>query len=334
MVHSYLVEGKYVHIPTENYKLAILCLRYLTFECFDCELADEKVQKFLMEGYYSFQDYAVLHWIDHLESYVTSLDQTDLPNHEDFGSAIEDFFTAYGAGDTKRGDVRKELEESCAILSDAKYFESLLLLIIHARQARKLDEGMSALGDLGRAIVKIRSIFEDLSIAPSLEPETKKRLEVYYGTLWNKCPRHLCFYFHEGFSTTVRRDQHVDRHERPFCCTETGCPRILYGFSAEKELKKHILNNHPDPSTFAWKFPRVKKEPTKHSCSFCDKEYTRANSLRIHLRTHKNERPFNCKTCGKAFVRKHDCERHERLLHNEQGQVVSEDIVTSSQATP
>jgi predicted RNA-binding Zn-ribbon protein involved in translation (DUF1610 family) len=134
--------------------------------------------------------------------------------------------------------------------------------------------------------------------------------------------------------TATQRDKHVDRHERPFCYTESGCPRIHFGFSSEKELKKHMEINHPDPSTFAWKFPKAKKQSTTHRCSVCQKEYTRANSLRIHLRTHNNERPFNCRTCGKAFVRKHDCERHERLLHDEEGQLVEEDAPTSSQASP
>jgi hypothetical protein len=333
-VYSYLIEGKHVHTSTEDYKLAILCLRYLTFECFDYELPEEKVKKFLMDGYYAFQDYAVLHWVDHLESYITSLDQSNPTTHDDFGSAIEDFFTAYGAGDTERRQVEKQLEKRCAALTNAEYFESLLLMITHARKARKVDDHMTALGELGQAIAKNRLFLEDLIVLPSMEPETRRQLEIYYGALWNKCPRHLCFYFHEGFSTTARRDQHVVRHERPFCCPEPGCPRILYGFSSDKELKKHININHPDPNTFAWKFPKARKESTKHRCNVCEKEYTRASSLRIHLRTHNNERPFNCKTCGKAFVRKHDCERHKRLLHDEQGQVVGEDALTSSQPSP
>jgi len=75
--------------------------------------------------------------------------------------------------------------------------------------------------------------------------------------------------------------------------------------------------NHPDPAAFAWRFPKIKKPAQKYTCTECDppKEYTRAHYLRIHKRTHKNERPFACEFCSKAFVRKHDRERHVENVH-------------------
>jgi hypothetical protein len=317
----------------EDFNMAVLCLRYLTFECFDPKLPEQSIIKFLTNGYYSFHDYAVMHWVDHLESIVKSLRFNSLLDHDELGGAIEDFFKVYGAGEAKSEDVRKELEELGSMFPDAEYLESMLLMISQARTARKADEQISALGELGRTIARIRSLLEDLNMSSTLEAEKRKLLELYYGTQWSKCPRHLCFYFHEGFSTFERRNRHVDRHERPFCCTESGCPRILIGYSSEKELKKHVNINHPNPSSFAWKFPKAKKGSIKHRCTFCENEYTRASSLRIHIRTHNNERPYNCKTCGKAFVRKHDCSRHERLLHDDQGQMVEDDALTPSQAT-
>lgn len=313
--------------------MAGLCLRYLTFECFDPELPDQQLHRFLIDGYYSFQDYAVLHWVDHLESYIKSLPLSNLPVDNDFVAAVEDFYTVYGAGETNREDVEKELKGKLNAFPNTEYVGSVLLMVTQARKARKADEKMGALGELGQTIAKIRSSLENLSTSSTLETETRQQLEFYYGTQWSKCPRHPCFYFHEGFTARAQRDQHIDRHERPFCCTETGCPRILYGFISEKELKKHINVNHPDPSTFAWKFPKAKKESTKHQCAVCGKDYTRANSLRIHLRTHNNERPYNCKSCGKTFVRKHDCERHERLLHTDQKQAIGNDAMSSSQET-
>jgi hypothetical protein len=303
----------------ENCKLAILCLRYLTFECFDPALSEQKTSEFLIDGYYGFQDYAALHWVDHLVCYLESSCVGSNPTPGDLSEAIEEFFMVYGAGESKREDIDRELEEKCAALANIEFLESMLLMICQARNARKADEQISALGELGRTITKNRSLLETLSVSPKLEPEMRQKLELYYGTQWSKCPRHRCFYFHEGFLKATQRDKHIDRHERPFCCTESGCPRILIGFSSEKELRKHINIHHPDPSTYAWKFPKVQKESTKHRCSICEKEYTRANSLRIHLLTHNDERRFKCKTCGKAFVRKHDCERHERLLHSDEG---------------
>lgn len=37
-----------------------------------------------------------------------------------------------------------------------------------------------------------------------------------------------------------------------------------------------------------------------------------------HLRSHAEEKPFQCKWpgCGKGFARQHDCKRHEQLHLN------------------
>ena len=42
------------------------------------------------------------------------------------------------------------------------------------------------------------------------------------------------------------------------------------------------------------------------------------NSPLGHMRSHNEERPFQCKWpgCGKGFARQHDCKRHEQLHSN------------------
>jgi hypothetical protein len=50
---SFLVHNNYVIVSTEGHKLAVLCLQYLIFECFDPYLSDERVRHFLMQGYFS-----------------------------------------------------------------------------------------------------------------------------------------------------------------------------------------------------------------------------------------------------------------------------------------
>lgn len=314
---SHLIQGKHVDVAKEECNLAILSLHYLTFECFMNDLPDEKLRAYLQKGYFAFQDYAVIHWVDHLESAIRTLRRDDCPNLDDLHCAVDDFWALYGVDASNFADVDKELEEKCRGLIDVEYQEKVLSLITEAWRARKAEEKMSALGMLGQIIQKNRLPLEKWSILPSDEASTREKLELYYGDKWYKCLRHHCFFFHEGFKTEERRIEHLERHERPYCCTEFGCPRIHVGYPSERELKKHIDVNHPDPSSFAWKFPKVKKEPIKHRCSTCGKEYTRSNSLRVHLFTHRGERPYKCKICAKAFVRKHGCERHELNVHAE-----------------
>lgn len=271
-----------------------------------------------MDGAYAFQEYAVLHWLDHLEAIIQCEPLSEFDNSHDLGSAVNDFYDTYGAGNSDKEDVPAELRERCHNIRDGEYAENMLLLISHARKSRSSHDQLVALGDLGSIVDRTRSILEKFSHSTVLSAESKDKLQQYYGINWHKCPRHNCFYFHEGFQDALRRENHVSRHERPFCCTELSCPRINLGFSTEKELKKHMAIQHPDPAAFAWRFPKVKKADPKHCCTLCPKEFKRAHSLKIHMRAHGNERPFKCRFCTKLFDRKDSCERHEEKLHPEQ----------------
>ncbi|KAH8594339.1 hypothetical protein B0O99DRAFT_574078 [Bisporella sp. PMI_857] len=307
---SYLIHHDLVHMHQEERELALLCLRYMLFDCFDANLLEDEVRELIGSGYYAFQDYAVVHWVDHLEDSIPYLLQSDTQIMEDINSAISDFHEAFGAAEASEDDISQELRDKCKHLEKVPFHENLLLLLGHTRKIRKQEESIAGLGEFGDIISRNRSILERLI---SLDPASKANLQTIYGEHWHKCPRHACFFFHEGFPNSARRDNHVSRHEKPFFCTETSCPRIHLGFSTEKELKRHMNINHPDPSIL---FPKIKKPPKKHVCETCSTEFTRAHNLKVHRLTHTNERPWACSLCDKTFVRKHDRDRHERLLHS------------------
>lgn len=71
----------------------------------------------------------------------------------------------------------------------------------------------------------------------------------------------------------------------------------------------------PDKASNSLNAPtkRDQKYPATLQCNLCQKQFTRSYSLRSHLRTHTDERPFVCFVCGRAFARLNDRKRHEGL---------------------
>jgi hypothetical protein len=289
-------------------------MQYLTFDCFNNELSDDDMHKFLLGGYYAFLDYASLHWDHHLERAVRFLRPQDLHDSTDLPIAINEFFEMYDPGPMEVDKTYKEYLQLCDGIEKADCYEALLLLLSHEKASRLAKEKLEALGPLGVTVRRVRAMLEGLSLSSTLDHHTMENLKNFYGENWYKCSRHACFYFHEGFANERALIQHTTRHERPFCCTEMGCTRMYIGWSTEKELKKHMKQYHPDPEAFSWKFPHVKKPRAIFQCNLCSKQFTRASSLNTHrLREHAKERPFTCKTCGKGFVRKYERDRHESI---------------------
>eukprot|EP01083_Nonionella_stella_P064901 169620_1 len=60
---------------------------------------------------------------------------------------------------------------------------------------------------------------------------------------------------------------------------------------------------------------RVKKEGILHQCEYPDCGYKTSNQahLRKHIRTHTDERPFQCEICQKAFKQKSNLKTHVRI---------------------
>jgi hypothetical protein len=287
-------------------------MQYLLFDCFDTTVSDEEITEYLSTGHYAFQDYAIMHWIDHLEASIPHLSQSFIEGVDDIVSPMKDYFNAYGSPDASEEDIPQKLKDQSAHIKEGKYYKELLLLVSSARKSRANAETFSGLGDLGGLIKKNRDFLERMYLSPTLNTTTKVRLLQYYGDNWYKCPRHACYYFHEGFAIAAGRDKHVNRHDKPFVCTAPNCTRFYHGFSTDKDLKKHMGRDHPDPTML---FPKIQKPVRKHVCDICSAEFTRAHNLKSHMNSHANNRPYPCDYCEKSFVRKYDRQRHVEKLH-------------------
>jgi hypothetical protein len=216
-----LIDENYVHIDIEERRLATLCLRYMTFDCFNQDISPEERKEYVSNGYYAFQDYAVVHWVDHLWALLSSPDSSpDLD--DDLASSANDFCEMHNLGPLVNYEVQDKLRGEFRKIKDSKYAEKMLLLLSLAKQARSTDEPLTAFDDLDETIRQSRSVLEEMS--RSMAQNSKEKLQQYYGNNWYKCPHYTCFYFHEGFLDSTSRDNHVTRHERPLCCTERDCP--------------------------------------------------------------------------------------------------------------
>ena len=349
--------------------MATRCLAYLSMPAFDIFDTQESIDKKVMQGAYSFADYAVCFWAYHLESSVSDLSLGHDELLQSITEHLEVFIDTYWTDTGKPFVVSNTLRERMQALKPSERYEQACQAVSAAKHwLRPTSKSPTSDDILSLSVVlgQIRATIERISLTV-LSPEGFiKPLAQFYGQNLYKCPRLNCQYFHQGFETKEQREQHTNKHDRSFTCPERGCPFSFIGFTTARELANHNSEHHgikpqftepefpadvppkpasardPTPETptlpnaratpepVKYHLPRVRSERKKFECNMCGKIFTRAYNLRSHLRSHNDERPFVCRTCRKAFVREADMKRHEGTHDNER-QIICHGVLDSGE---
>ena len=245
-----------ISIRIEDLHIANFCLDYLNFGCFDANLTDLEIREFLRQGYYSFEDYAIAHWLDHVDSSTSQTLPSGAPlgafSVESLVQRLESFLVKHGTDlspalsvptngglQSIRGwDVSKQLDG-----------------LAHLARGRQSNEEYL---NLETQLRRRRSIYED--IVTNMKPHRDPSQDLRYlnGPGWFKCPKIWCEFFSDGFQHKDRRDKHFNQHERPFRCSFEQCLYEKLGYETEKDLKKHEKTSHPTGQGSEWAFPTQK----------------------------------------------------------------------------
>lgn len=315
---SYLVDKRLVDENAEDLALALLCIGYLSFPCFDLGVQKDDIDLFISLGYYGFLDYSYAYWSTHVEKMLRV--QQSKESLQEVVDALAIFVDMYWIEPQKKTLVPKKLMEYLDPLRGASNFDRITVAVYAAKKQLYVSNKPSnetQVSKLNQIMERIRTEIE--TIAGSSQNHEKFKL--MYGSIVHKCPHANCVRFYNGFSTQNERDEHVLKHDRNFFCSFPACPTAILGCATLKELRKHETNYHGTISIEDQDedFPELPPEKDSFSCEICAATFTRKHNLNNHIRIlHRKgtQERFVCTTCGKSFIRQGDRTRHEKNSHS------------------
>jgi len=245
--NSHLTAQKLINVAREELKLTLLCIHYLSFDCFKDNLTDHHIESYVMDGHYSFLPYAAVHWLGHLEaccSFFKEYTEADINHltHILGGFVNQNWRDGTRTGSTVTNSRFRALQRFPAIGQIRKLATS-----------KAYGLGREGSLKLGPFILRMRCNIEEVASTEN----GKSSLVSFYGDRLFKCELPYCVHFHEGFTSAHSRDQHSDKHQRLFECPHAGCHMAVVGFASDQQLKSHLASIHPNPIGDDEEFPSV-----------------------------------------------------------------------------
>lgn len=254
---SYLIATGRISPGSEALRIAAFCLQYLNFRCFDANLTEGEVQEYFRNAYYSFEDYAIAHWIDHLASCTPEMLPHDPRPHQHLAKQVELFLAKHGFDQPKDFSILANKQ-----LQTLKHLDPSQRLDCVAQLVHQNKSAGSYL-DLEAQLYRRRTIYEKLIADLDPDSDITSLIESFNGCNSFKCPKLFCERFYDGFVDGGRRNEHLNQHDRPFRCAFEGCVYSKLGYGTMKDLKRHLKKSHPTDEDAHWTFPLPKrlKEP-------------------------------------------------------------------------
>ena len=262
----------------QNFRLTDLCLTYLTFDCLKLDLGEGQVQQSILNGDYSFLEYAANNWLSHLKDLDMDRGLHDPVRHSDIRrktKAVLDFHQGSRAQDCiPTADIARYFHA----FSDCPeiYLHPALMDETHLIPRSGGGSSLSPSGIqlppntcisgcstgtnpkpypflLSPQLLRTRKALE--RIVASHGAEDIAFLRECYGPISFKCSVVGCLGYDVGFETLQERDNHVRSHGRPVKCPERGCFYEEVGFANHQGLNRHFSSCHKYPSSYKFLFP-------------------------------------------------------------------------------
>lgn len=305
--------------------MASLCVEYLTLQCFDPNCPQQDLEIYVLSGQYGFLDYAYAYWSRHLEGTLADQQVPEAP--QELLEAVSLFVELHWSSPDMEVSVPRFLKQRLKSLESADNFDKIAAAVQIARTRLLPSAGPIFSSDqvevqFERVLIQIRGALERV-LSSETDILWKDRFQQMYGSNYFKCPRVNCVWFYNGFPTKEKRDDHVQRHERAYFCSYSGCHVAELGCTTLKELQKHEAKYH---GTMDFdgddedEFPEQLPEKVSFDCEICGAVFTRKHTLKNHTRIKHSDssaRTFLCSTCGKGFARKGDLKRHDDTAHSD-----------------
>ena len=119
--------------------------------------------------------------------------------------------------------------------------------------------------------------------------------------------KHVCSICKRAFriAPTLKKHMLVHTGEKPYTCHDCGGR-----FRTKSNLQSHIRGVHT-------------VQEKNYVCSVCGKMFAHNFILKIHMRTHTDDKPYHCEKCGKAFKTKVTFNKHQTVHSSEKAFVCS-----------
>lgn len=193
------------------------------------------------------------HWFDHMTSSLEASLETPTDTYNNILGQLQLFLEGYGS------PAKREFLCNGQSSNVAEIFRCI-----------PQDAGAwTQWFDLEWKTSCLRKTIESLRDERNSDETDQVLMEDIYGLRRLKCSRIACDHFATGFDSKLDRDEHINRHDRPFVCMEQHCPFQALGFETKAQLDSHLARNHigDDADKFLFPQPSRRKDDNIHKAS-------------------------------------------------------------------